>query len=61
MRINAPFQSPAHEITEEEILAYIQKYLSVARFMPGLLGYTWVQLQLHFPLDQIERLKGKAT
>jgi hypothetical protein len=39
---------------------YIQQYFQIARILPGLLEYTWVQFQLHFPLDQVERFKRKA-
>lgn len=56
-----PRFQPRAEPTPEMCIAHLQSFLASAVQQPGGVGYTWHQLQKHFPLDEFERKKTDPT
>lgn len=54
MDVAPPFRPAAATPTREQCLAHICAYLDSAHTVEGGLGYAWVKLQKHFPLDDFE-------
>jgi hypothetical protein len=53
---SAPRTAPAAQPTEQQLVDYFLNSLSVARQVPGGMGYVWSHLKLHLSPDQIKRL-----
>lgn len=56
MLISAAYAPKRPEPNKADCLAHLQAYLEKIQDMPGGVSHTWVQLQLHFPLEQAERM-----
>lgn len=50
------FHPKPAEPTAENCVAHLQAYLNKIQDAPGGVPHTWVQLQLHLPLEQAERM-----
>jgi len=52
-----PRFQPRSDPTPQMCFDHFQRFLALAAEQPGGVGYTWHQLQKHFPLDEFEERK----
>lgn len=59
MQLQPKFAVPAPTPDRERCLKHLEQYLMRAETVEGGLGYAWVKLQKHFPLDEFETEETK--
>lgn len=60
LNLNPAFRSPPEEPTADRCLSYLADYLREISRVPGAVGYTWIQLQKHFSMEEAKRLASQS-
>jgi transcriptional regulator with XRE-family HTH domain len=50
-----PRHKPVASPTGQDCLDYFTRYVQLAERVPGYVGHTWIELQRHFPIAELER------
>ena len=53
-------EDAGHAPTKAQCLAHFSAYLDKAARIAGGVGHTWVQLQLHFSISDLDKLRAKT-
>jgi transcriptional regulator with XRE-family HTH domain len=50
-----PRHQPVSNPTAQDCVDYFERYVRLAEHLPGYIGHTWIELQRHFPVSELEK------